>query len=85
MAHRSMVGDDYVDALAYCSELAAGTGMTSIPAYDDLDVIAGQAAIALEILRQARADLCAVLVPVGGGGLAAGIAAVIKSVRPRSA
>ena len=56
--------------------------MTPIPAYDDLDVIAGQATIALEILRQARADLSAVLVPVGGGGLAAGIAAVIKSARP---
>jgi threonine dehydratase len=81
-AEVNLVGDDYADAVAHCRELAAATGMTLIPAYDDLDVIAGQATVALEILRQARRDLASILVPVGGGGLAAGIAAVIKAVRP---
>jgi threonine dehydratase len=78
-----LVGDDYADALAHCAELTVSTGMTPIPAYDDPDVIAGQATIALEILRQMRPDVSALLVPVGGGGLAAGIAAVFKSVRPQ--
>jgi threonine dehydratase len=56
--------------------------MTVIPPFDDLDVIAGQGTIGLELLRQAPPDLCAVFVPVGGGGLAAGIATVLKEVRP---
>ena len=67
-----LVGDDYADALAYCAELAVTTRMTPIPAYDDPDVIAGQATIALEILRQMRPDVSALLVPVGGGGLRCG-------------
>ncbi|MGO9607610.1 MAG: threonine ammonia-lyase, biosynthetic [Candidatus Binataceae bacterium] len=82
-ARVDLIGDDYSEAAAYCTELAAATGMIEIPAYDDLDVIAGQATIALEILRQATPDLGSIFVPVGGGGLAAGIAAVIKAVRPR--
>ena len=77
-----LVGDDYADAAAACAARAAETGMTVIPPYDDLDVIAGQATVGLEILRQAPRDLGTVLVPVGGGGLAAGVAAVIKELRP---
>jgi len=82
-AEVDLVGDDYADALARCCEIAAATGMTLIPAYDDPDVIAGQATVALEILRQARSDLASILVPVGGGGLAAGVASVIKAARPQ--
>ena len=81
-AEVDLVGDDYADALARCRELVAATGMTLIPAYDDLDVIAGQATVALEILLQAGRDLTSIFIPVGGGGLAAGIAAVIKAARP---
>ena len=62
---------------------ASETGMTIIPPYDDLDVIAGQGTIGLEILHQAPRDLSAIFVPVGGGGLASGIAAVVKEVRPQ--
>jgi threonine dehydratase len=79
-AQVDLVGDDYSQAAAYADEVARTTGMTLIPAYDDPTVIAGQATIALELLRQA--DCGSIFVPVGGGGLAGGIAAVIKAVRP---
>ncbi len=82
-AEVDLIGDDYAEAEAACADIAARTGMTVIPAYDDPDVIAGQATIALEILRQTAPDLGSIVVPIGGGGLAAGIAAVIKAVRPR--
>jgi threonine dehydratase len=81
-AEIDLFGDSYSDAAAHCAEIAAATGMTPIPPFDDLDVIAGQGTIGLEILRQAPRDLHAILVPIGGGGLIAGIAAVIKELRP---
>src|SRR5262245_24958182 len=56
--------------------------MTVIPPYDHADVIAGQGTVGLELLRQAPRDLAAVFVPVGGGGLAAGVAVVVKELRP---
>ncbi|MBI3171482.1 MAG: threonine ammonia-lyase, biosynthetic, partial [Hydrocarboniphaga effusa] len=57
--------------------------MTFVHPYDDPDVIAGQGTIGREILEQAGTALDAVFVPVGGGGLIAGIAAYIKALRPR--
>jgi threonine dehydratase len=56
--------------------------MTLIPPYDDLDVIAGQGTIGLEILHQAPRTLGAIFLPIGGGGLAAGVAAIVKELRP---
>ncbi len=53
-----------------------------IPPYDDYDVIAGQGTVGIELLEQ-MPDLEAILVPVGGGGLIAGIAAYVKSVNPK--
>jgi threonine dehydratase len=79
-AEIELVGDDYADAACHATRVAAETGATLIPGYDDLDVIAGQATIALELLR--HTDCGSIFVPVGGGGLAGGIAAVIKAVRP---
>ena len=73
-AEFELVGDDYAGAAAHCAELARETGMTVIPPYDDADVIAGQGTIGLELLRQAPRDLAAMFVPIGGGGLAAGVA-----------
>jgi threonine dehydratase len=81
-AEIDLVGDDYAEAAAACVTTAAETGMTVIPPYDDLDVIAGQATVGLEILRQAPRDLGAIFVPIGGGGLASGVAAVVKELRP---
>ena len=63
-------------------ELAAQNGRVFIHPYDDPDVIAGQGTIAMEILRQHPGDLNAIFVPVGGGGLIAGIAVYVKFVRP---
>jgi threonine dehydratase len=81
-AEVTLVGDSYSDAAAHAERLAAESGMTPIPPYDDLDVIAGQATIGLEILHQARRDLRSIFVPVGGGGLAAGVATIVKELRP---
>jgi threonine dehydratase len=77
-----LVGDDYAAAAAHAADLARATGMISVPPFDDLDVIAGQGTIGLELLRQAPRDLAAIYLPVGGGGLAAGVASVVKAIRP---
>jgi threonine dehydratase len=77
-----LVGDDYAAAAARAAEIARVEGRTVIPPFDDPDVIAGQATVGLELLHQAPRDLAAIYLPVGGGGLAAGVAAVVKAVRP---
>lgn len=75
-------GDSYDDAYQHALILAGEKNLTFIHPYDDPDVIAGQGTIADEILRQIRTDIHAIFVPVGGGGLIAGIAAYVKFVRP---
>lgn len=77
-------GDTYDEASAYAKNLVAEKGMIYIPPYDDPDVIAGQGTVAMELLRQHPAHIDAVFIPVGGGGLCAGMAAYIKFVRPRA-
>ena len=74
-------GDDCVDAELHARRLADDTGMVFLPPYNDPLVVAGQGTVAVEIERQLE-GVESVLVPVGGGGLAAGIAAVLKTVRP---
>lgn len=81
-ARIKLSGDTYDDAYTYAAEQAKERGMTFIHPYDDPEVIAGQGTIALEILRQHEGDIDAIFVPVGGGGLIAGVAAVVKSLRP---
>src|SRR5687767_7017314 len=75
-------GDSYGDAKAYCDTLVKETRQTFIHPFDDPLVIAGQGTIGAEILRHSQDRLSAVFVPVGGGGLIAGIAGYIKSLRP---
>ncbi|NLO80246.1 MAG: threonine ammonia-lyase, biosynthetic [Xanthomonadaceae bacterium] len=75
-------GDSYDDASEYAAKLVRERGMTYIPPYDDPDVIAGQGTVGMEILHQHPRKLHAVFVPVGGGGLAAGVAVYIKQLRP---
>ena len=75
-------GDDFDAAAAHAQVVAGFGGMTLVHPYDDPEVIAGQATVGLEILRQAPGPLDAVFVAVGGGGLIAGVGAVIKSLRP---
>ncbi|MGH9386922.1 MAG: threonine ammonia-lyase, biosynthetic [Vicinamibacterales bacterium] len=77
-----LAGDSYADAQAHCDELVTATGMTFVHPFDDLLVMAGQGTIALELLRHRLGDLTAVFVPVGGGGLIAGIGSYIKAIRP---
>jgi threonine dehydratase len=75
-------GDSYDDAYEHAMNLAEQQRLTFVHPYDDPDVIAGQGTIGMEILRQYRDDIHAIFVPVGGGGLIAGIAAYVKFVRP---
>ncbi|RWU21574.1 threonine ammonia-lyase, biosynthetic [Pseudomonas alkylphenolica] len=75
-------GDSFPHALAYALKLADSEGATFVPPFDDPDVIAGQGTVAMEILRQQPGALDAIFVPVGGGGLIAGIAAYVKYLRP---
>ncbi len=77
-------GDDYDQAYEHAIELGRERGLVFVHPFDDPDVIAGQGTIAMEILRQHHGDeIDAIFVPVGGGGLIAGIAAYAKSLYPR--
>ena len=82
-AEAVLFGDHYSEAQQHCDELVKKTGMTFVHPFDDPLVIAGQGTIADEILRQKPEGLAAIFVPIGGGGLIAGIAAYIKAVVPR--
>ena len=75
-------GDAYDEAYSHARKLADEEGMVFIHPYDDPEVIAGQGTVGLEILREHPGELHAVFVPVGGGGLIAGIAACIKALQP---
>ncbi len=75
-------GDSYDDAAAHGMALATAEGRTLIHPYDDPDVIAGQGTVALELMAQHQGKLDAVFIPVGGGGLAAGMATYIKALDP---
>jgi len=75
-------GDTYDDAYAHAMRLASAEGLVFIHPFDDPDVIAGQGTIGAEILRQAEQGIDAIFVPIGGGGLIAGIAAYVKSRQP---
>ena len=81
-AEAILVGDAYDDAYQHAIRIAEEEGVTFIHPYDDPEVIAGQGTIGMEILRQEPSDIHAVFIPVGGGGLIAGVAAYIKFVRP---
>ena len=77
-----LVGDTYDEAYEHAIKLSKKPNYAFVHPYDDPDVIAGQGTIGKEILDQAGNDLDAVFVPVGGGGLLAGIGAYIKTLRP---
>jgi len=79
-----LTGDTYDEASAYAKKLVEEKGMTYVPPFDDPDVIAGQGTVAMELLRQHSGPIDAVFIPVGGGGLCAGMAAYIKYVRPET-
>ncbi len=75
-------GDSYDEAYEHALTLAQEQRLTFVHPYDDPDVIAGQGTVGMEILRQHTGEVHAIFVPVGGGGLIAGVAAYVKFVRP---
>ena len=77
-------GDVFDDALAHAMELSEKQGFTLVHTFDDDEIIAGQGTIGLEILEQLP-DVEAIICPVGGGGLIAGIAVAVKEKNPNVA
>jgi len=75
-------GDDYDSAFEHALALVRERNLILVHPFDDPDVIAGQGTVAVEIARQSGGALDAVFVPVGGGGLLAGIAVYIKYLYP---
>jgi threonine dehydratase len=75
-------GDTYDEAYAEARRLGRARKLTFVHPYDDPDVIAGQGTIGMEILRQTARPIHAIFVPIGGGGLIAGIAAYVKRLAP---
>lgn len=77
-----LFGDSFSDTCDHAKMLEKERHLTFIHPFDDPDVIAGQGTIGMEILRQYSGPIHAIFVPVGGGGLIAGIAAYVKKIRP---
>jgi threonine dehydratase len=77
-----LTGDSYTDAEVECAEIQKKKGLTLVHSFNDPLVVAGQGTIGNEILRYGHRELEAVFVPIGGGGLIAGIGTVIKSLMP---
>ncbi len=76
-----LYGESFNQAYDYAIELSKKEGLTLIPPYDDADVIAGQGTIAQELIGQCD-DIDTIFVPIGGGGLAAGVAVYVKNLVP---
>lgn len=82
-AHIVFQGDTYQQAADHAAKLTKTRGYVLVHPYDDADVIAGQGTVGMEIINQ-HPDADAIFVPVGGGGLIAGIAAYVKYLRPET-
>jgi threonine dehydratase len=80
-AHVEAVGEMFDDALAAAEERVRATGATFLHAFDDPRVIAGQGTLGLELAEQIDGD-ATVVIPIGGGGLASGIAIALRELRP---
>ena len=75
-------GDCFDDALTQAKAHAAQHDLTFVPGFDDPAIIAGQGTLGLEILEDVP-ELDAIVIPVGGGGLIAGVATAVKALRPQ--
>ena len=78
-----LFGDTFDEAYLRAREIEQKQGLTFVHPFDDPDVIAGQGTIGREILQQHQGPLHAIFVAIGGGGLAAGVAAYVKALNPR--
>ncbi|MFZ1218833.1 MAG: threonine ammonia-lyase [Chthoniobacterales bacterium] len=76
-------GKDFTEAKEQAHAIGKERGLAYIDGYDDPAIIAGQGTMGLEILEQVP-DVDAVIIPVGGGGLLAGVALAVKSLRPQT-
>ena len=76
-------GKDFAEAKAHAHQIATGKGLAYIDGYDDPAIIAGQGTIGIEIIEQVP-DVDAVVVPVGGAGLIAGVSLAVKTLRPQT-
>ena len=79
-----LIGDAFDEAATYAQEQIEKFGYTYIHPFDDPDIIAGQGTVAMELMWQFTQPIHAVFIPVGGGGLMAGMAAYIKYLRPET-
>lgn len=79
-----LIGDTFDEAFAYSQSLVQAEGLTYIHPYDDPEVIAGQGTVGVEMMRQAGNQLDAIFLPVGGGGLIAGVATYVKYLNPQT-
>jgi threonine dehydratase len=82
-ARIELAGTTTADRMARAMEIVRDEGATLVPPYDDLTIIAGQGTVGLEIVQDLP-DVATVLVPVGGGGLSAGVSAAVKLLRPNA-
>ncbi len=78
-----LVGESVEDALAAAADFVRDGGATMIHPFDHADIVAGQGSVGLEIIEQLP-EVATVVVPAGGGGLLAGVAAAVKGMRPRT-
>lgn len=78
-----LVGDTYDDCAFAAKKFTAENGMTFIPPFDDYRIIEGQATVGIEIYEELK-EIDFVFIPVGGGGLAAGVGSYLKSVSPKT-
>ena len=77
-------GDNFDEAYAHANKLAQKEGYTFIHPYDDKDVIAGQGTVGKELIEQVKEGIDAIFVPVGGGGLLAGLGTYVKALSPKT-
>ncbi|NCI51854.1 threonine ammonia-lyase [Sediminibacterium roseum] len=78
-----LVGDTYDDCAVAAKQFTAEHGMTFIPPFDDIRIIEGQATVGIEIMED-RSDIDFLFVPVGGGGLSAGVGSAFKTFSPKT-
>ncbi len=79
-----LVGDTFDDAYQHAVEEATSKQLVFVHPFDDLHVIAGQGTVGLEILQSATQNIDYIFVPIGGGGLAAGLSTVFKQLSPNT-
>ncbi|PVY43116.1 threonine ammonia-lyase IlvA [Pontibacter virosus] len=79
-----LTGATYDDTFQAAKEFCDSRGSTFIPPFDDLAIVEGQATVGMEILREAVGQIDYLFMPIGGGGLASGVASVFKQLSPKT-